>query len=225
MQDEHSTQDVLSSLSPADKALFFEFGIGTTFPSPFKCVHHAFEFYAQAQPAAIAVEDIQQSITYSELERQANCLASRLRSMGVGVDTNSRVCLLVERSILMVVGILAILKAGAAYVPLDGNIVSDSTLRHALKDSGSSIALVLRKFAHRVPETPNVCLEDSICQDATSVHCVKPQDSTKSSDGVYVIYTSGAFPCYLPVKRTLTKIRYNRCTQGGGRQPWKRHES
>lgn len=185
----HDSQDVLGSLSFVDKALFFEFGIGAKHESLFQCVHHAFEFYARTQPTSVAVEEFQQTITYSDLDRQANCLASRLRS--IGVDTDSRVCLLVERSILMVVGILAILKAGAAYVPLDGNIVSDSTLGHALKDSGSSVVVVLEKFAHRVHDTPTICLESSICQESTSDHCVKPRDSTTSKDGVYVIYTSG----------------------------------
>ncbi|TFK40788.1 nonribosomal peptide synthetase 12 [Crucibulum laeve] len=188
MQFDTPTIDALDSLSPSDKALFYEFGVGAVHPSPFQCVHHAFESHARTTPDAIAVEDFEQRITYSELDRQANCLATRLRGMGIKAD--DRVCLLVERSILMVVGIVAILKAGAAYVPLDGNIVSDSTLVHALKDSGSSVALALQKFAHRVIGTPTVCLEDAVCNSSSS-HCKKPLDTATSKHGVYVIYTSG----------------------------------
>lgn len=102
----------LSNLSAADKLQFTKFGFGKALPCPFRCIHHAFEFHTHATPQAIAVEDFGHQITYSELDRQANCLATRLCEI-IGVNGNSRrVCLLVERSILMVVGILAVLKAG-----------------------------------------------------------------------------------------------------------------
>ncbi|KDR82824.1 hypothetical protein GALMADRAFT_134375 [Galerina marginata CBS 339.88] len=179
----------LQDLPPPDKALFIEFGVGPTVSSPFQCVHHAFEFHAHTQPDAIAVEDFEKTITYAELDRQANCLATRLQDGGVTLD--SRVCFLAERSIPMIVGILGILKAGAAYVPLDGNIVSDSTLQHALRGSESSVVLSLKKFAHRADGWVTMCLEDIICAEHSSTHCTKPSDITASKHGVYVIYTSG----------------------------------
>jgi len=182
--------DPLQELSPSDKALFVEFGVGLSVASPFQCVHHAFEFHARTQPNAIAVEDFEKTITYAELDRQANCVATHLQQRGVKLD--SRVCFVAERSIPMIVGILGILKAGAAYVPLDGNIVSDSTLKHALTGSESSVALVLQKFAHRVAgDWQPICLEDIICAESTSSHCRKPADLSTSNHGVYVIYTSG----------------------------------
>ncbi|KAH9480438.1 Adenylate-forming reductase 03009 [Psilocybe cubensis] len=188
MHPQVSTRDPLRDLPPSDKALFVEFGVGPTVPSPFQCVHHAFESHARSQPDAIAVEDFEHTITYSELDRRANCLASRLQDIGVVLD--SRICFLAERSIDMVVGILGILKAGAAYVPLDGNIVSDSTLKHALRGSGTSVVLVLQKFAHRVEGRQTICLEEIICKESNS-HCTKPKDLSTSKHGVYVIYTSG----------------------------------
>ncbi|KAF4617144.1 hypothetical protein D9613_005935 [Agrocybe pediades] len=182
--------DPLHNLSSSDKELFVQFGIGPSVASPFQCIHHAFEFHARNQPSAIAVEDFENTITYGELDRQANCVATHLQAKGVQLD--SRVCFLAERSIPMIVGILGILKAGAAYVPLDGNIVSDSTLKHALTGSESPIALVLQKFAHRVGgDWQPVCLENIICEDPTSSHCKKPKDLSTSNHGVYVIYTSG----------------------------------
>lgn len=162
--------------------------MGEVKPSPFSCVHHAFEYHALRQPHAIAVVNFEESITYGELDRQANCLAVRLRDLGV--QTNSRVCVLVERSILMVVAILSILKAGAAYVPLDGNIVSDSTLAHALHDSGSDVVLTLSKFTPRVADKIVVTLEDAICASPSN-HCIKPKDEARANGGAYVIYTSG----------------------------------
>ncbi|KAF8903152.1 nonribosomal peptide synthetase 12 [Gymnopilus junonius] len=180
--------DPLRELPASDKARFVEFGVGPTVPSPFQCIHHAFESHARTQPDAIAVEDFEKTITYAELDRRANCLAKRLRDSGVALD--SRVCFLTERSIPMVVGILGILKAGAAYVPLDGNIVSDSTLKHAIRGSESSVVLVLKKFAQRVDVCQTISLEDIICEQA-GTHCTKPHDMATSKHGVYVIYTSG----------------------------------
>lgn len=185
-------QDLLQHLSETDRQLFTKFGLGENSKKPFECVHHAFEYHARLYPDTIAVEDFGHKITYAELDRQSSCLASRLHAKGVA--PKSRVCLLVERSVLMVVGILAILKAGAAYVPLDGNVVANKTLDHALKDSGSSLILVQRKFIHRVGTTPILCLEDSICDSPfPSTHCMKPEDLAKSSDSAYIIYTSGMF--------------------------------
>ncbi|KAF8967152.1 nonribosomal peptide synthetase 12 [Flammula alnicola] len=188
MKPQVSKRDTLDHLPPSDQTLFHNFGVGASVSSPFQCVHHAFEFHAQSQPDAIAVEDFDNKITYADLDRQANCLATHLRAVGVSLD--SRICFLAERSIPMVVGILGILKAGAAYVPLDGNIVSDSTLKHALLGSESPNVLVLKKFVARVEGRHMICLEDTICEER-SVHCTKPQDLSASKHGAYVIYTSG----------------------------------
>lgn len=184
----HSSQDQLRGLSPLDKSLFYRFGIGETQKSRFSCVHHAFEHHALRQPDAVAIVNFEENITYGELNRQANCLATRLRDLGVQID--SRVCVLVERSILMVVAILGVLKAGAAYIPLDGNIVSDSTLAHALEDSGSDVVLTLSKFTTRVQGKTIVNLEEVICS-SPSAHCVKPKDLATTNGGAYVIFTSG----------------------------------
>lgn len=191
----------LDTLSPADRQLFNLFGRGETVQQPFECVHHAFEHQARINPYNIAVEDFQNTIAYAELDRQANCLANHLRSKGVA--PGSRVCLLVERSILMVVGILGVLKAGAAYVPLDGNVVANKTLEHALVDSGSSLVLVQRKFIERVGSTPLLCLEDTICESPYSTHCVKPQVASTRTDSAYIIYTSGIFSCFSAIERSL----------------------
>jgi non-ribosomal peptide synthetase component F len=112
----------LASLSPEHRRLFASYGFGDAIDRPFECVHHAFEFHAAQQPHQIAVEHLADSISYGDLNSSANMLAARLRRRGVG--RGSRVCLLVQRSIPMVVGILAALKAGAAYVPLDATIVT-----------------------------------------------------------------------------------------------------
>lgn len=183
----------IANLSPEDQRLFVEYGFAEREPVPFDCVHHAFEFQAATRPSATAVEHLKDSITYAELNRKANGLAQQLRAMGV--KPGKRVCILVQRSIAMVVGILATLKAGAQYVPLDGGIVTQSTLDFVLEDSEATVVLVLKEFAHRVTSTPTrhvVELEAAIRKcDERGADCSKPIDLSSPNDGVYVIYTSG----------------------------------
>lgn len=149
--DSTHASDALAGLSPRDASLFARFGFGHCEVPPFRCVHHAFEHQAVQHPDAIAVDHLGQTITYAELDRMANALARRLRDMGVG--PGSRVCLLVQRSIAMVIGIVSILKAGAAYVPLDGSIVTQSTLEFVIENSSASVILTLSEYIHRVSST------------------------------------------------------------------------
>ncbi|KAG5641657.1 hypothetical protein DXG03_004536 [Asterophora parasitica] len=181
--------EALQSLSPVGRALFNKFGRGEAREYPLKCVHQAFEFQARSHPEAIAVEDLHERITYAHLDREANCLAAHLREQGI--FPGARVGLLVERSIHMVIGILAVLKAGGAYVPLDGNIVSSSTLTHALRDSDASLVLVQDKFADRVFMTPTLSLEEFVCTHKTVAECSKPEELSSPDDSAYIIYTSG----------------------------------
>lgn len=177
---------LLHALSPEDQRLFARFSFGARQRVPFGCVHHAFEHHAAAQPDAVAVEYLGSSITYGELDRQANILANHLRSSGVRPGV--RVCLLVQRSILMVVGIVAVLKAGGSYVPLDGAIVTQSTLEHVIKDSEAKLVLTMNEYVHRVSGTPAFCLEDLGSLEPLDA---KPQDLSVPADPVYIIYTSG----------------------------------
>ncbi|KAF7299018.1 Nonribosomal peptide synthetase 12 [Mycena indigotica] len=184
----------MDALSENDRLQFVKFGVGPTVASPFECVHHAFKFHALANPNAIAVQDINDSITYAELDRRSTCLAARLRSGDV--RPGSRVCLLVDRSIWMVVAILGVLKSGAAYVPLDGKIVSDASLQHILKDSRAEVVLTLDKFSNRLSilstPPPAIILDrDQLCDCSADYCCPTPVDLSSSTDSVYVIYTSG----------------------------------
>lgn len=184
-------QPLLDVLSTADKALFLQFGFGAVSHPPFICVHQAFEFHAAHHPDSVAVQDGPCSIKFSELDHQSSCLAAFLRDIGIG--PGSRICLLVERSIAMIIGILGILKAGAAYVPCDGKVVSDKSLEHILTDSECRIVVTLGKFAHRVTNLPVVSLDKFTCPcSSNGARCAKPEDLSAALDVVYVIYTSGA---------------------------------
>ncbi|NKI72834.1 AMP-binding protein, partial [Collimonas pratensis] len=84
---------------------------------PRTTLHQLFEMQVDKTPDAVALVFEERQMTYSELNAQANRLAHYLRERGVGPDVLVGIC--VERSLEMVVGLLAILKAGGAYVPLD----------------------------------------------------------------------------------------------------------
>ncbi|KAH7878038.1 nonribosomal peptide synthetase 12 [Lentinula edodes] len=178
--------DHLQCLSVSDRVSFMEFGFGDTVVPPFQCVHHAFVSHAASSPVNIAVEDFAENITYAELDQKSTCLSVRLRSLGVG--RHSRVCLLVERSIPMVIGILGVIKAGAAYVPLDGNVVSDSTLHHVLHDSSATAILAFRKFASRLESSavPAIYLDDFKCECLVTSECKNHfNDLSVAEDSVY----------------------------------------
>ncbi len=95
------------------------------------CVHALFEAQANATPRAIAVVDGDRRLDYGELNRRANRLARHLRSLGAGPD--ARVAIYLDRHLELVVAVLATLKAGAAYVPLDPAYPVER-LRHTLAD-------------------------------------------------------------------------------------------
>lgn len=187
MADHHP---LLSHLTPTDQRLFMSFSFGDSVSPPFHCVHHAFEYHAQSTPDAIAVEHLGDSITYADLDRKSYAVASLLRQQGVRPD--SRVCLLMQRSIPMIIAILAVLRAGGQYIPLDGSIVTQSTLDFILQDASPSVIISFRQYADRICGRPVFVLEDAI--DVVSDPDFVPvpfDDLTTPESGCYIIYTSG----------------------------------
>jgi non-ribosomal peptide synthetase component F len=179
----------IANLSHEDQKLFVQYGFGSEMAAPFGCVHHAFAYHAASQPSATAVEHLGDTVTYGDLDIKSSRLARKLQSSDV--RQGSRIVLLAERSIPFVIAILAILKAGAAYVPLDGGIVTDSTLGHVITDSEATLTIAMKAYTHR-PKTGRVlCLEDAIEESESTELASEPLVASKPTDGVYVIYTSG----------------------------------
>jgi amino acid adenylation domain-containing protein len=114
------------------------------FPSD-KCIHQMFEEQAARSPDAPAVLFETESISYAELNRRSNQLAHHLGSLGVGPDSRVAVCS--DRSVEMVVSLLAVIKAGGAYVPLDPSYPPDR-LAYMLEDSGPVALLIQERFTH-----------------------------------------------------------------------------
>ncbi|KAK5629812.1 hypothetical protein RRF57_005527 [Xylaria bambusicola] len=115
----------MDNLSLEDQRLFELFGRGSRVNIPFDLVHSAFENVVDTHPHVTAARHHDgTTITYQELDKRANILSNRLIQRGL--RPNDRVCIVVSRSIEFLVGIFAVLKAGAQYVPLDGGIVADA---------------------------------------------------------------------------------------------------
>ncbi|HET7230601.1 MAG TPA: condensation domain-containing protein, partial [Longimicrobium sp.] len=112
------------------------------------CVHELFEAQADRTPAAVAVVFEDGELTYRELDERANRLARHLAGMGVGPDARVGLCL--ERGPEMMVAVLGILKAGAAYVPLDPAYPAER-LAYMLEDSAARVLLTQASLAERLP--------------------------------------------------------------------------
>ena len=157
------------------------------------CIHELFAMQAERTPDALAAVSEDQQLTYQELDRRANQLAQYLRSLGTGPEATVGIC--VERSLLMVVGLLGILKAGAAYVPLDPTYPPDR-LAFMLEDARVTVLLTQNHLLSCLPagEQQIVCL-DTNWPDIASQQADMPYNSPEkmSVDNLaYIIYTSGS---------------------------------
>jgi len=151
------------------------------------CVHECFQRQAARTPEAVAVVSGDERLTYGELEARAERLARRLRARGVGAEARVGICL--ERSVDLLVGLLAILKAGGAYVPLDPDHPA-KRLAFVMADAGLALLLSERACLPRLPDFdgPLLCVDDP-SDDAEAA--TSRRDATARSLA-YLIYTSGS---------------------------------
>jgi amino acid adenylation domain-containing protein len=155
-----------------------------------KCIHQLFEEQCLRTPDAVAVVFEEQQLTYHELNCRANQLAHYLRSLGVGADVLVGIC--VERSLEMIVGILAIFKAGGAYVPLDPGYPQER-LQYILEDTLVSLLLTQQRILDKLPEhqAQLVCL-DEIWEKIVQNNQDNPTSGVTAFNLANVIYTSGS---------------------------------
>ncbi|MBX8484721.1 non-ribosomal peptide synthetase [Pseudomonas cichorii] len=174
--DANERQRVLQDLNPAR----------TPYPHDLT-IHRLFEDQASIRGDELAVAFEGQRLSYNELNRQANRLAHHL--IGLGVRPDDRVAICVERSARMVVGLLGILKAGAAYVPLDPDY-PEQRIAYMLQDSTPSVLVSQHDVLGRVPQLtiPLVLLDEPITgrDDNPVIADLRPEHLA------YVIYTSGS---------------------------------
>ncbi|MBW4435397.1 MAG: amino acid adenylation domain-containing protein [Pelatocladus maniniholoensis HA4357-MV3] len=155
-----------------------------------QCLHQLFESVVEQTPDAVAVVFEDEQLTYSELNARANQLAHYLRSLGVKPEVLVGIC--VERSLLMVIGILAILKAGGAYVPIDPSYPLE---RKALILNDSQMPVLLTQqhlLADLATNEIQVISVDSDWQTINQQKNENPITTTTTLNLAYVIYTSGS---------------------------------
>jgi amino acid adenylation domain-containing protein len=154
------------------------------------CVHELIEAQVTRTPDAIAVVSGNEKISYAELNRKANQLAHHLRSLGIGPDTLVGIC--VERSVDMLIGLLGIWKAGAAYVPLDPSYPQER-LALMLREARVPVLLTQNELLPVLPEhSSQVVFLDSDWPTISQRSELNPEVQVKSQNLAYVIYTSGS---------------------------------
>ncbi|WP_432219107.1 non-ribosomal peptide synthase/polyketide synthase [Pseudomonas kribbensis] len=153
-----------------------------------QCIHQVIEAQAERHPEAVAVTCAGQRLTYAELNRRANQWAHRLIANGVGPDV--RVGVAVERSLDMIVAIVAVLKAGGAYVPLDPSYPQDR-LSYMIEDSGIALLLTQGHLQAQLPIPPGLACLD-LSQPPEQGNNENPVCRTTPDNLAYVIYTSGS---------------------------------
>lgn len=189
--DASATLDSLPLLSEREKTRLLVEWNQTTAPHPEdRTLHGLIEEQVAKTPGAVALEFAGKHLTYRQLDKRANKLAHRLRSLGVG--PNVLVAVSLDRSLEMVVALLAILKAGGAYVPIDPDY-PPARRSFMLQDSGVRLLLtqqaLLPKFA---PPPVNVLCVDHDWDEIEKESDRPPGVSMSPADLAYTIYTSGS---------------------------------
>lgn len=165
---------------------------------PHACLPEQFEKQAALRPDAIAVVYENQELSYAELNERANRLARMMISEGVGPE--QFVALALPRSLEMAVGLLAVLKAGAAYLPLDPDYPADR-IAFMLKDAQPAFIMTNTKAANHIPpveNVPKIVLDDpELAEKLNTYPAGNPKNKDRTQplsplNTAYVIYTSGS---------------------------------
>ena len=185
-------------LGPAERQLLLREwnGAAPAVEAPPACLHELFAAQARRTPEAVAVVCGEERLSYRELAARARLLAGRLAAAGVGPE--ARVALLLERSAALVVAVLGVLEAGAAYLPLDPAL-PPQRLALLLADAGARVAVTSPELRQLLPEAPalRLCLlaPDGTAADAAPEPKAPPAAAparVQAQNLAYVIYTSGS---------------------------------
>lgn len=181
----------LSMLDAAEEKLILSLGEGASEPALARDIVELLEERAARTPAQTALACAGEGITCGEFNRRANRLAATLVESGVA--EGDTVAIILDRSPEMVLAVFAILKVGAAYLPIDSSF-PEQRIEYIVRDSGIRCALIHRDSAHALPQTIASSLktipvdsEDSYTGDGSNLGR-RPSGSSPA----YVIYTSGS---------------------------------
>jgi amino acid adenylation domain-containing protein len=182
-------QEISLTLSKQDQRLLERWNATELPHDRRRCVHQLLEDTARRLPDAPAVTAGDVTLSYREFNRRANRLAHQLVQKGIGPGALVAVCL--DRTVLLPIALAAVLKAGAAYVPLDPTHPTDR-LNYMLEDAGGACVITLRRFAATFDAAALVLQIDDEGDDRITLRDEGPQVAILPEDLAYVIYTSGS---------------------------------
>ncbi|PZD95722.1 non-ribosomal peptide synthetase [Paenibacillus sambharensis] len=197
---QHPDQPIgrLDLLLPEERARLEDSRTEMPGPVPDKCLPELFEYQASLHADAVAVTCEEASLRYSELNEQANRLAHLLAAQGIGPE--QIVALAMPRSLDMAVALLAVIKAGACYLPLDPSYPQDR-LAYMLDDAAPACILTVRSAMSAAADagnTPVIMLDDPdteqalSCQPASNLTNGERTAPLLPQHPAYIIYTSGS---------------------------------
>ncbi|MFE3162122.1 AMP-binding protein [Streptomyces sp. NPDC059224] len=190
----------LRHLTPRDQHLFWRYGRGPGAPVHEPLVHRAVGRHAIVHPHAVAAEHHGATLTYGELDRYA--LAAHL--VRAGVRPGDHVGLFTRRSVPMPVGLLAVLEAGAAYVPQDIGRTPPGRLRHVVRTARTRVVLTQKELAPRIPLPDGhrlIALDDPVpYQRVTPILLPHPDD------GCHVLFAAGRPEGVKATHRNVTNL-------------------
>ncbi|UVM52811.1 amino acid adenylation domain-containing protein [Pseudomonas sp. B21-015] len=216
MSDNHSTNDGAQSTTPAaqlgdrlqERAIIAGWN-DTHHEYPLdQCLQQLIEQQVERSPDAVAVRFGDQSLSFCQLNRRANRLARYLRELGIGPD--SLVGVQMERSLELMIALLAILKAGGAYLPLDPGY-PEERLALIIDDASVTVVLTQQRFELRLKahDVAVLCLDDP-ANKVLHENDANPASINRPDDLAYVIYTSGSTGrpkgCMLPHKAICNRL-------------------
>ena len=187
----NSTISSIEIVTPEEKHILIKEWNNNTRPFPEnKTIHQLFEQQAKKTPQNIAVAYNDQTLTFDQLNKQANQLAHYLRKLGVGAETFIGISL--PRSLETVVAALAVLKSGGAYLPIDPEY-PEERIHYMVKDSGIRYLItqedMIKRFAQHDLEI--IALSKNIPEIWQSSE-ENPKNISKSQNTAFIIYTSGS---------------------------------
>jgi amino acid adenylation domain-containing protein len=154
------------------------------------CLHELIEHQARTTPLAVAAEYEGETLSYAALDRRANQLANHLRQLGVGPEVPVGLCL--DRSLELIVGLLATLKAGGCYVPLNPEYPL-AHLSAVLADTHPTVVLTQDRHRYHVPDTGAEVIQLDHEWEAISSHPTsRPGSGVTAQNLAYVLHTSGS---------------------------------
>ncbi len=188
--DPEQSTDALSLLTQPERAQLLEEWNATARVQQACCVHDLIQAQVVRTPDAVALVCGDEELTYRELDAHSNQLARHLRGLGVGVETLVGICL--DRSLDLVVAVLAVLKAGGAYLPLDPSY-PPARLQFMVVDARLEVLLTQSSLARRFESAPSrTALLDADAPLIAAASDARLETDVRPQHLAYVIYTSGS---------------------------------